>query len=104
MLTEPGARAYTDVAELANVRLTIRGRAKLFGPIGAMRTFVERNWAAAQAAESALRSARGRVAGQGGLPTGNTPPLLPPLPPRVVLTGSGLFFSFLLGVFLPPAP
>ncbi len=35
MLTEPGARAYVDVADLANVRMSIRGRAKLFGRIGA---------------------------------------------------------------------
>jgi predicted RND superfamily exporter protein len=96
MLTEPGARAYTDVAELANVRLTIRGRAKLFGPIGAMRTFVERNWAAAQAAESALRSVRGRVAGQGVLATEITQRLLPTLAESFVLTGSVIFLAFLL--------
>ena len=102
MLTEPGARAYTDVAELANVRLTIRGRAKLFGPIGAMRTFVERNWAAAQAAESALRSARGRVAGQGVLATEITQRLLPTLAESFVLTGSVIFLAFLL-VFRSPS-
>src|SRR2546430_17510110 len=96
MLTEPGARAYTDVAELANVRLTIRGRAKLFGPIGAMRTFVERNWAAAQAAESALRSARGRVAGHGGLAPRNTPRVLPPPAASGFLAGPGTLLSFLL--------
>ena len=102
MLTEPGARAYTDVAELANVRLTIRGRAKLFGPIGAMRTFVERNWAAAQAAESALRSVRGRVAGQGVLATEITQRLLPTLAESFVLTGSVIFLAFLL-VFRSPS-
>jgi len=96
MLTEPAARAYTDVAELANVRLTIRGRAKLFGPIGAMRTFVERNWAAARAAESALRSVRGRVAGQGVLATEITQRLLPTLAESFVLTGSVIFLAFLL--------
>ena len=96
MLTEPGARAYTDVAELANVRLTIRGRAKLFGPIGAMRTFVERNWAAARAAQSALRSVRGRVAGQGVLATEITQRLLPTLAESFVLTGSVIFLAFLL--------
>jgi hypothetical protein len=53
MLTEPGARAYVDVADLANVRMSIRGRAKLFGRIGAMRTVIEQEWAAAPA-----RSAR----------------------------------------------
>lgn len=102
MLTEPGARAYTDVAELANVRLTIRGRAKLFGPIGAMRTFVERNWAAARAAETALRSVRGRVAGQGVLATEITQRLLPTLAESFVLTGSVIFLAFLL-VFRSPS-
>ena len=102
MLTEPGARAYTDVAELANVRLTIRGRAKLLGPIGAMRTFVERNWAAARAAESALRSVRGRVAGQGVLATQITQRLLPTLAESFVLTGSVIFLAFLL-VFRSPS-
>ncbi len=102
MLTEPGARAYTDVAELANVRLTIRGRAKLFGPIGAMRTFVERNWAAARAAESALRSVRGRVVGQGVLATEITQRLLPTLAESFVLTGSVIFLAFLL-VFRSPS-
>src|ERR1700722_14515816 len=51
MLTEPGARKYVDVTNLANARLSIRGRAKLFGPVGAMRTFVERERAAAQAGD-----------------------------------------------------
>src|SRR6266480_1553270 len=102
MLTEPAARAYTDVAELANVRLTIRGRAKLFGPIGAMRTFVERNWAAARAAQSALRSVRGRVAGQGVLATQITQRLLPTLAESFVLTGSVIFLAFLL-VFRSPS-
>ena len=37
MLTEPGAREYVDVADLASVRLSIRGRAELFGRTGAMR-------------------------------------------------------------------
>jgi predicted RND superfamily exporter protein len=41
MLTAPGARKYVDVTDLANVRLSIRGRAKLFGRIGAMRAFME---------------------------------------------------------------
>ena len=96
MLTEPGARAYTDVAKLANVRLTIRGRAKLFGPIGAMRTFVERNWAAARAAEPALSSVRGRVVGQGVLATEITQRLLPTLAESFALTGSVIFLAFLL--------
>src|SRR6202051_4849041 len=44
MLTEPGARKYVDVTNLADARLSIRGRAKLFGRVGAMRTFVAREW------------------------------------------------------------
>src|ERR1700678_2778284 len=64
MLTEPGARKYVDVTDLANVRVTIRGRAKLFGRVGALRTYVEQVWAAAQA-DPALRAVRGQVVGQG---------------------------------------
>ncbi len=67
LLTEPGARKYVDVKDLANVRLSIRGRAKLFGRVGAMRTFVEQQWTAAQRDEPALRSARGQVVGKGVL-------------------------------------
>jgi predicted RND superfamily exporter protein len=102
LLTEPGARAYTDVAELANVRLTVRGRGKLFGPIGAMRTFVERHWAAAQAAEPALRSVRGRVVGQEVLATEITQRLLPTLAESFALTASVIFLAFLL-VFRSPS-
>jgi predicted RND superfamily exporter protein len=96
MLTEPAARAYTDVAELANVRLTIRGRAKLFGRLGAMRTFVEGTWATAQAAEPVLRSVRGRVVGQGVLAAEATERLLPTLVESFALTGSVIFLAFLL--------
>jgi len=96
MLTEPAARASTDVAGLANVRLTIRGRAKLFGRLGAMRTFVERTWAAAQAAEPVLRSVRGRVVGQGVLAAEATERLLPTLVESFALTGSVIFLAFLL--------
>ncbi len=102
MLTEPGARAYVDVADLANVRLTIRGRAKLFGPIGAMRSFVERKWAAAQVDEPALRSVRGRVVGQGVLSAEITQRLLPTLAESFALTASVIFFAFLL-VFRSPS-
>src|SRR5580658_1550395 len=96
LLTEPGARAYVDLAQLANVRLTIRGRAKLFGPIGAMRTFVEQTWAAAQAAEPALRAVHGSVVGQAVLATEITQRLLPTLVQSFALTASVIFLAFLV--------
>jgi uncharacterized protein len=102
MLTEPGARAYVDVTDLANVRLSIRGRAKLFGRVGAMRTFVEQTWAAAQADEPALRAARGRVVGQGVLGAEITQRLLPTLAQSFALTASVIFLAFLV-VFRSPS-
>src|ERR1700688_4447130 len=102
LLTAPGARKYVDVKDLANVRLSIRGRAKLFGRIGAMRAFVERQWAAAQADEPALRSARGRVVGKGVLGAEITQRLLPTLTPSFALTASVSFLAFLL-VFRSPS-
>jgi predicted RND superfamily exporter protein len=102
LLTEPAARAYTDVTELANARLTVRGRAKLFGRLGAMRTFVERTWAAAQADEPSLRAVRGRVVGQGVLDTEIPERLLPTLVESFALTASVIFLAFLL-VFRSPA-
>ena len=102
MLTEPGARKYVDVADLADVRLSIRGRAKLFGRIGAMRAFVEQQWAAAQAAEPALRAARGRVVGKGVLGAEITQRLLPTLTQSFALTASVIFLAFLL-VFRSPS-
>ena len=102
MLTEPHARAYVDVTDLANVRLSIRGRAKLFGPIGAMRLFVEQKWAAVQAAEPALRSAHGSVVGKGVLGAEITQRLLPTLTQSFALTASVIFLAFLL-VFRSPS-
>src|SRR5580658_4492843 len=96
MLSEPGARAYVDLTQLANVRLTIRGRAKLFGPIGAMRTFVEQAWTAAQAAEPALRAVHGSVVGQAVLATEITQRLLPTLMQSFALTASIIFLAFLV--------
>jgi predicted RND superfamily exporter protein len=102
MLTTPGARKYVDVKDLANVRLSIRGRAKLFGQVGAMRTFVEEQWAAAQAEAPALRSARGRVVGRGVLGAEITQRLLPTLTQSFALTASVIFLAFLL-VFRSPS-
>jgi predicted RND superfamily exporter protein len=96
LLTEPGARGYTDVTELANLRLTIRGRAQLFGPVGAMGTFVERAWAAARVADPALRGMRGQVVGQGVLAAEIPQRLLPTLVESFVLTASVIFLAFLV--------
>jgi predicted RND superfamily exporter protein len=102
MLTEPGARKYVDVTDLANVRVSIRGRAKLFGPVGAMRTFVEREWAKAQAADPELRPVRGSVVGKGVLGAEITQRLLPTLTESFALTASVIFCAFLL-VFRSPS-
>jgi uncharacterized protein len=102
MLTEPGARKYVDITSLANVRLSIRGRAKLFGRVGAMRTFVEGKWAAAQAALPALRAVRGSVVGKGVLGAEITQRLLPTLTESFALTASVIFLAFLL-VFRSPS-
>jgi predicted RND superfamily exporter protein len=102
LLTEPGARKYVDVANLANVRISIRGRAKLFGRVGAMRAFVEQQWAAAQAADPALRAARGSVVGKGVLGAEITQRLLPTLTQSFALTASVIFLAFLL-VFRRPS-
>jgi hypothetical protein len=102
MLTEPGARSYVDLTDLANVRLSIRGRAKLFGQVGAMRSFVERQWASAQAEEPALRGARGSVVGNGVVGAEITQRLLPTLTESFALTASVIFLAFLV-VFRSPS-
>jgi hypothetical protein len=102
MLTEPGARKYVDVADLANVRVSIRGRAKLFGRVGALRAYVEQVWAAAQADDPALRAVRGQVVGQGVLGAEITQRLLPTLTESFALTASVIFLAFLL-VFRSPS-
>jgi predicted RND superfamily exporter protein len=102
MLTEPNARTYVDVTNLASVRLSIRGRAKLFGRVGAMRSFVEREWAAAQSADPALRAVRGSVVGKGVLGAEITQRLLPTLTESFALTASVIFLAFLL-VFRSPS-
>ena len=102
MLTEPDARAYVDVTDLANARLSIRGRAKLFGPLGAMRSFVEKEWAAAQMADPALRAVHGSVVGKGVLGAEITQRLLPTLTESFALTASVIFLAFLL-VFRSPS-
>ena len=101
LLTEPGARAYVDLKDLANVRISIRGRAKLFGRVGAMRAFVEQQWAAAQVREPALRTVQGQVVGKGVLGAEITQRLLPTLTESFAITASVIFLAFLL-VFRNP--
>jgi predicted RND superfamily exporter protein len=102
LLTEPNARAYVDVADLANARLSIRGRAKLFGRVGAMRAYLEREWSSAQAADPALRAVRGSLVGKGVLGAEITERLLPTLTESFALTASVIFLAFLL-VFRSPS-
>jgi predicted RND superfamily exporter protein len=102
MLTEPGARSYVDVADLASVRLSIRGRGEQFGPSGAMRAYVERTWAEAQRSDPSLRDVRGRLAGKGVLSGRITERLLPTLTQSFALTAGVIFFGFLL-VFRSPS-
>jgi len=100
--TEPAQRGYVDVANLADVRISIRGRAKLFGPVGAMHRFVQHAWTAAQVQQPALRSARGEVVGKGVLGAEITEHLLPTLIESFVLTASVIYLVFLL-VFRSPS-
>ncbi len=102
LLTEPGARNYIDMANLASVRLTIRGRGDLFGPTGAMRKFVERTWSDEQAGNPALRSVHGQLAGKGVVSGNITERLVPTLMQSFALTASVIFLAFLL-VFRSPS-
>lgn len=102
LLTQPGARDYIDVASLANVRLSIRGRGASFGGPGAMRAFVESAWRAQQVQEPVLRGVRGGVVGQGVLADQITLRLVPSLIQSFALTATVIFFAFLL-VFRSPA-
>jgi uncharacterized protein len=102
LLTEPGARNYIDMANLASVRLTIRGRGELFGPTGAMRKFVERTWSDEQASNPALRSVHGQLAGKGVVSGNITERLVPTLMQSFALTASVIFLAFLV-VFRSPS-
>ena len=102
LLTQPGARDYVDLANLADARVSIRGRGTAFGGPGAMRTFVENAWREEQLHEPALRGVRGRVVGQGVLADQITLRLVPSLIQSFALTASVIFLAFLL-VFRSPA-
>jgi predicted RND superfamily exporter protein len=100
-LTEPGARAYIDVKDLASVRLDIRGRGEYFGRHGSMESFLNKTWAEVQASDPALKSARGRLVGKGVVSGEITTRLLPTLTESFALTASVIFTAFLL-VFRSP--
>jgi uncharacterized protein len=100
-LTEPGARAYIDIKDLASVRLDIRGRGEYFGRHGSMESFLKKTWAEVQASDPALKSARGRLVGKGVVSGEITTRLLPTLTESFALTASVIFTAFLL-VFRSP--
>jgi uncharacterized protein len=102
MLVQPSTRAYVDVRNLASVRLTVRGRGKLFGPVGALPRWVEQQWAVAQSREPALRAVTGRVVGKGVLSAQITTRLLPTLTQSFAITASVIFCAFLV-VFRSPS-
>jgi predicted RND superfamily exporter protein len=102
LLTEPGARSYVDVADLSSVRLSIRGRAEVFGRTGAMRKFILQTWTEAQAADPNFRTVHGEMAGNGVLSAIITERLLPTLTQSFAITASVIFLAFLV-VFRSPS-
>jgi uncharacterized protein len=102
LLTEPGARSYVDVGDLSSVRLSIRGRAEVFGPTGAMRKFIMRTWTEAQASDPNFKTVRGQMAGNGVLSAIITERLLPTLTQSFAITASVIFLAFLV-VFRSPS-
>ena len=102
LLTEPSARSYVDVASLSSVRLSIRGRAEVFGPSGAMRKFILQTWDEAQASDPNFKSVHGQMAGNGVLSAIITERLLPTLTQSFAITASVIFLAFLV-VFRSPS-
>jgi hypothetical protein len=102
LLTEPDARSYVDVANLSSVRLSIRGRAEVFGRSGAMRKFILQTWQEAQATDPAFKSVHGQMAGNGALSAIITERLLPTLTQSFAITASVIFLAFLV-VFRSPS-
>jgi predicted RND superfamily exporter protein len=102
VLTEPAAREYVDVANLASVRINIRGRGDYFGRHGSIEAFLRKTWADFQSSEPALRDARGILVGKGVVSGEITTRLLPTLTQSFVLTASVIFLAFLL-VFRSPS-
>jgi uncharacterized protein len=102
LLTEPGARSYVDVTNLSSVRLSIRGRAEVFGPSGAMRKYILQTWDEAQASDPNFKSVHGQMAGNGVLSAIITERLLPTLTQSFAITASVIFLAFLV-VFRSPS-
>jgi uncharacterized protein len=102
VLTEPGARAYIDINNLASVRLQIRGRGEYYGRHGSIEKFLRKTWDEEQAAQPALRTARGSLVGKGVVSGEITTRLLPTLTESFALTASIIFTAFLL-VFRSPS-
>ncbi|HYB66078.1 MAG TPA: MMPL family transporter [Steroidobacteraceae bacterium] len=102
LLTEPGARGYVDLGSLASVRLSVRGRAELFGGPGAMRAFVEHSFAQLRSHEAALGPVSAQAVGQGVLAAQISEHLVPTLTESFALTASVIFVAFLF-VFRSPA-
>jgi uncharacterized protein len=102
LLAEPSARSYVDVADLSSVRLSIRGRAEVFGPSGAMRKFILQTWDEARASDPNFKSVHGQMAGNGVLSAIITERLLPTLTQSFAITASVIFLAFLV-VFRSPS-
>ncbi|HEY6618924.1 MAG TPA: MMPL family transporter, partial [Steroidobacteraceae bacterium] len=102
LLTEPDARSFVDVANLSSVRLSVRGRAEVFGRSGAMRKFILQTWNEAQASDPAFKSVHGQMAGNGVLSAIITERLLPTLTQSFAITASVIFLAFLV-VFRSPS-
>jgi len=96
VLTEPGARAYMDVKDLASVRLSIRGRGEYFGRHGSMENYLRKTWADTQKTDPAFRSAHGSLVGKGVVSGEITTRLLPTLTESFAITAGVIFTAFLL--------
>jgi len=95
-LTEPGARSYIDIKDLASVRIEIRGRGEYFGRHGSIEAFLDKSWASFQAAHPELHDVRGRLVGKGVVSGEITTRLLPTLTESFLLTAGVIFCAFLL--------
>ena len=95
-LTEPGARSYIDVKDLASVRIEIRGRGEYFGRHGSIEAFLNKSWSDFQAAHPELHDVRGRLVGKGVVSGEITTRLLPTLTESFLLTAGVIFCAFLL--------
>jgi uncharacterized protein len=95
-LTEPGARSYIDIKDLASVRIEIRGRGEYFGRHGSIEAFLNKTWSDFQAAHPELHDVRGRLVGKGVVSGEITTRLLPTLTESFLLTAGVIFCAFLL--------